>query len=172
MKPIPNLEGYFADELGNIYTQRPKGRSKKWRDIPVIKKPQKQLNGYMSVNLMINQKPKTFHIHILVLNTFFGERPNGFQGCHGIMGKKDNSIKNLSWQTASKNNKEDKIRDGKFHVGQNHHRSKLTESDIKEIRNLYKQGFNNHEIANKFNVHHSNISKIIKGYTWSHVQEL
>jgi hypothetical protein len=170
MKAIPNTSGYFADKEGNIYSLRPKGRSKAPRTSPHKLTPQTQSNGYVSVSLMINKKQTTFHVHILVLTTFIGERPMGYVGCHGKNGKKDNSLNNLYWGTQSQNNKEDKIRDGSFMFGDVHPNSVLKSSDIIEIRNHHKMGLSNRDIAKIYKVTHSNISKIIRGHTWTHAR--
>lgn len=169
MKPIPNFTGYFADKLGNIYSIRPYKRSKEWRKEPIKLTPQKQNNGYYTVGLRCDGITKVILVHHLILITFIGKRPKGFQACHGIGGKSDNSLKNLSWGSVSKNNKEDKKRDGTLYVGSKHHNSKLNETQAIEIKRLIKQGINNHSIANKFGVHHTNISCIRRGVTWVHV---
>lgn len=170
MKQIPYTEGYFADESGNIFSFRPIKRSKTPRTTPYKLKPQRQQNGYYSVMIIFKDKLQTMHIHFLILLTFVGERPSEkHQGCHGIGGKSDNSIGNLSWKTASQNNYEDKKRDRTLRFGNTHPMSKLTTGDIIKIRTYNKYGMNNHEIADIFNVSHSNISKILKGHTWNHV---
>lgn len=170
MKPIKKYPGYFADELGNIYTMRPIGRSLSWRTTPYKVSLTLQPNGYLGVNLMLNKKMHRELVHLIIITLFKGERPSKkHQACHGIGGKQDNSIGNLDWKTISQNNMEDKIRDNTFRFGDHHGMSKLTCEKVKKIKHLLGEGKDNHTIASMFNVHHSNISKIKKGHTWRHV---
>lgn len=49
--------------------------------------------------------------------------------------------------------------------------SKLTEEDVKEIRNLYiKDGISYSKLGEKYNVHKDTIANIIKMKTWKHVK--
>lgn len=106
----------------------------------------------------------------LVLLTFVSDRPSPkHQVCHGILGKAVNYINNVSWKTSSENNKQDKERDKTAMLGENHFASKIKNSDIPVIRKLHNEGKSNKYIADIFNVTHSNISKIIRGHTWTHI---
>ena len=55
--------------------------------------------------------------------------------------------------------------------GEGTHLSKLTESKVIEIKAMIQQGLDNHKIAARFNVDHSNISKIRTGKTWRHIND-
>ena len=51
--------------------------------------------------------------------------------------------------------------------GEKHFNSKLSKSNVKEIRSVYKQRlFNQHELAYIFNVHVMTINDVIKGKSW------
>lgn len=170
MKKIPFTENYFADKFGNIYSTSPFKRSKNNRTEPIKITPQKTPNGYSIVNVKFNGVRKSMAVGYLVLLTFISDRPSkNHHVCHGVNGKSDNSLENISWGTISKNNFSDKIRDGKLLYGEKHPNSKLTNDSVKEIRTLFDRGFNQKEIADIFKVHHSNISCILKGKTWGHV---
>lgn len=54
--------------------------------------------------------------------------------------------------------------------GVNHFRSKFTEPDILKIRGLIKQGFNDREISEDFNVCGTTIQAIREGRTWKHIK--
>lgn len=47
--------------------------------------------------------------------------------------------------------------------------NKLTESDVLEIRAMYKNGFTQKEIAHRFNIDRANISVIVNRKTWRHI---
>ena len=59
---------------------------------------------------------------------------------------------------------------GGNYLGEKHPSSKLSETEVTEIVNLYNQGFLSQvEIANKFEIDKGVITQIIKGRTWSHL---
>jgi hypothetical protein len=67
-------------------------------------------------------------------------------------------------------NSNDMVRKGRQLVGQQVPSSKLTNSNIREIRRLLAEGrLNQREIAELFGVGHGLISKIKLGEVWSHV---
>jgi hypothetical protein len=53
--------------------------------------------------------------------------------------------------------------------GESNHASKLTSSDVLEIRRLGSEGMGQRKIGKKFNVTKTTISHILKGLTWKHV---
>ena len=53
--------------------------------------------------------------------------------------------------------------------GESNHASKLTSSDVLEIRRLSSEGMGQRKIGKKFNVTKTTISHILKGLTWKHV---
>lgn len=57
-------------------------------------------------------------------------------------------------------------------VGSANGRAKLTEADVRLIRDLYKfDGITYREIADKFEVHFETIRKIVKGRAWTHIKD-
>lgn len=170
MTKIPFTNHYFIDKESNIYSINGAGRSLADRKKPFLMKQQTQNNGYKTVKIVFKGKRQTMSVGYLVLLTFVSDRPSeNHQVCHGILGKSVNSIDNVSWKTSSENNKEDKERDKTAMLGEKHFASKIKNSDIPIIRQLNIEGKSNKYIAKIFNVHHSNISKIIRGHTWSHI---
>ena len=53
--------------------------------------------------------------------------------------------------------------------GESHPRSKLTSEQVKQIRELAKQGFSTNVIARNFKVSTWNIEQIVKRKTWTHI---
>jgi hypothetical protein len=53
--------------------------------------------------------------------------------------------------------------------GESNHASKLTSSDVLEIRRLNSEGMGQRKIGKKFNVTKNAISHILKGLTWKHI---
>jgi len=66
----------------------------------------------------------------------------------------------------------DNIRDiivGNGHKGSNNISSKLTESDVKQIKMLLKSGYSSVQISKQFGIHQTVVSKINVGKLWKHV---
>ena len=53
--------------------------------------------------------------------------------------------------------------------GENHPKAKLTNEQVRTIRELFKQGFSTNVIARNFKVSKWNISEIVKRQTWTHI---
>ena len=53
--------------------------------------------------------------------------------------------------------------------GESHPRSKLTSEQVKQIRELAKQGFSTNVIARNLKVSTWNIEEIVKRKTWTHI---
>ena len=70
--------------------------------------------------------------------------------------------------TRQDNNK-DKANKGRSPKGTNHCNSKLSTSEVKEIRRLYLSGVYQKDIGVKFGVHKSAIYKIVNRITWNHI---
>lgn len=68
-------------------------------------------------------------------------------------------------------NMADKCRKGRQARGEGNGRSKLTASDIREIRALWSNGFTNKSrLSARFQVSRAVIADIVSGEKWSHVQ--
>ncbi len=71
--------------------------------------------------------------------------------------------------TYSENNTKDRIRDGTDNQGSKNSQSKLTDDNIREIRQRRLAGEKLLSIAEKFDVKENSISRICAGLTWKHV---
>lgn len=71
----------------------------------------------------------------------------------------------------NEDNMRDKMEKGRHVIvlGESHGRSKLTESDILEIRNLNKEGYSKKTIAKEFGVKERLIYRIVKKELWKHI---
>ena len=177
IKPIPNFPDYLISDTGIVYSNAERanrGRPKK----PVLKS-QWLCRGYWAVDIQNKSIRRKAFVHHLVLETFVGHRPKGSQ-CRHLDGNPLNPVlSNLKWGTR-KENQMDRIIHGTDNRGSKHGMSKLTETEVKEIRDLaisanknirkIDKGGNYKEIANRFNVSPSTIVHIVRGSTWSHVK--
>ena len=106
-------------------------------------------------------------VHTFVCSAFHGPRPDRHLACHGHLGKTINTPENLYWGTPEQNLGDDKRRDGTTLFGTRNPATKLTLDQVAQIRSL--DGSISHDqIAKRFGVSQSTISRIIKGKLWSY----
>jgi hypothetical protein len=113
--------------------------------------------GYARIQLALQPGSgisKKFFVHILVLETFKGARPLGYQAAHNDGNPGNNNISNLRWATPE-DNWNDKRKHGTTNLekisGQNNGLSKLTNKQVKFIRNNLLH-LSNSVIAKQFKV--------------------
>lgn len=127
----------------------------------------KQSRGYLRITC--NELRKCFYIHRLVAEAFLGLCPNGYEVNHKDGNKLNNNIKNLEYVTHKDNNKH-AARLGLFPKGQEHHAAKLTENDVRMIRELVKKGkVSQAAMARRYNVQPIQVSRIVNYKRWKHV---
>ena len=116
-----------------------------------------KVNDYQFIILEGKKK----YIHHLVLETFAGKAPKGYEADHKNRNKEDNSIENLRWLPMAEN---------RSHKGQEHPQAKLNNEKVQMIRNLFKlEGINQKKIAQLFDLTQASISQVITRKSWSHV---
>ena len=103
-------------------------------------------------------------VHRLVLFTFVGPCPLGMECCHADGTRTNNFLKNLRWDTHI-NNYVDAKKHGTLRVGN----AKLTESQVRQIRELASQGYLQKEIGKLFDVSPQTISATVLRHIWQHV---
>lgn len=162
IKAISKFPGFYADEDGNIYSDR----------LGYLRLlPKRMHRGYYRVNVRDGSCPaKTYamDVHTLVLNAFVGERPNGMVCRHLNGNALDNRLSNLCWGTP-KENMQDEIRHGTavcLRHGENAIAAKLKLDDVKTIRKLYAEGLSKKEIAQRYSISQHHVSDIVNGKTW------
>lgn len=171
-KPISGYEDLYAiSNLGRVKSL-PKSRS----SVNILK--QQNLRGYRRICLRKNGKPKSLQVHRLVLETFAGACPIGFEASHLNGNRADNRISNLVWESRKQNHLR-KHEHGTAQNGERHSQCKLKESQIKEIFQAYKGwpvagknrrfGFADW-VSKKYKIHIDYVYLIIRGRTWSFLQ--
>jgi len=165
MRPIPQYSGYYAGVDGEIYSDR-LGYSRKL--------PKRLHKGYYRVNVRdcgTPVKTRVEPVHKLVLNAYVGERPSGYVCRHLNGNPLDNRPTNICWGTP-KENAQDAIRHGTavcLRYGEASTASKLKEHDIYKIKEMYKNGHTQKEIASVFFVSQRHVSDIVRDKTWTHL---
>lgn len=142
MKPIPGFEKYSATSCGKIINQ--KGQ---------VLKPFPDQHGYQRLDLYDQGKRKRFYIHVLVMKTFHGARPD-LEINHKDKNRKNNSLENLEYCTRIENIE---------------HRSKIDPAIISRIKFLdgkVQAGFWK-RLSAALELDQSTIYRIRKGKTWN-----
>jgi hypothetical protein len=124
--------------------------------------------GYVKRVLCKDGKMYYFTEHRLVANAFITNDFNKPTVNHINGIKTDNRVENLEWCT-NKENTQHSIKIGlQNKKGTNHHKCKLTEEQVREIREI---GFSQTRmaLAKKYGVSRTNILGIIRGKFWKHL---
>lgn len=96
-RPVLGYEGkYEVSIIGRV-------RSLVARDAPLIMKQILRKDGYMQVQLKVNQRPNNRLVHTLVDEAFNGERINGKEVNHIDGNKRNNRLSNLVRVTRKEN---------------------------------------------------------------------
>jgi len=166
-KSIINYENLY--EISNFGQIKSFSRPGNWHE-KILKLNLKQ-DGYSQITLWKNRIPKTFLVHRLVLETFIGPCPMGMECRHIDNNRSNNQLNNLQWNFPSENRK-DIIKYGTIahQKGVLHGMAKLTNDDVREIRDLLiKKELKQVEIAKRFNVSFQTISSIKLKKSWGHL---
>jgi len=160
---IPGYPRYAIDESGTILSACGRGcrvavPNRPWSDAKRLKHAT-GTGGYQYVNLRHDGRTRVITVHILVLITFVGPRPNGMMCRHLDGNPANNHISNLVWGTASEN-QNDSIRHGTDSRGGKNGNAKLKASDVLEIRSRAANGEKLSEIAKDFPINSDSIYPI------------
>jgi hypothetical protein len=133
-------------------------------------KPRIGERGYLFVSLSTGIK-KSYKIHRLVAEQFVEKIPNKNIINHIDGNKLNNHASNLEWCTTSENIKHSfSIGLQISQKGSKHGISKLKESDVINIRNMYDTGmYTQRHLANQFNISTTIMHMIVKRKSWNHV---
>lgn len=134
-----------------------------------ILKPWKDKWGYSHIKLWVDKKKKNQVVSRLVLIAFKGWPKSGQTDCAHVDGNPlNNHLSNLVWATRTENMHHAKTH-GTIQVGEKNHRAKLTTEIVTEIIALRSSGLFQREVAKKFNVSTSTVSRIWLKEAWVHV---
>ena len=138
----------------------------------VIMSPFLNAHGYFTVMLSKNGKKKQHRIHQMVAKAFISNPENKEMINHIDCNKQNNRVENLEWCTNSENQLHAIAHGLKTDIGVNHNLSRLTEDNVRFIREHYKfrdPVYNTRTLAEMFGVSKSVIGCIVLGKTYNSV---
>lgn len=105
--------------------------------------------------------------HRLALASVTPPPTDGHEAAHGSCHNPSCvNPRHLSWKTRTEN-QADRLRDGTDSRGEKHGRSKLTETDVREIRSM--TGVSQRKMAEMFGVSRCHVSDIVNRKKWAHI---
>jgi hypothetical protein len=130
-------------------------------------------NGYKEVNLYFKPNvSKMCYVHRIVVESFIGEIPLGFEINHIDGDKSNNNLSNLQIVTPSENRVHchhvlgKKI---KVYKGSEHGMAKTSEDVVLMLRDGHKNGETPTDLALKHGIKRSTVCKIVYRETWKHI---
>lgn len=174
-QPIKGYEGYYeVSNLGRVrsldrYVHKNNGSVQFWKGRVCALWTDK--NGYKALSLRKNHTDSFRRVCRLVAETFI-PNPENKPTVNHINGiKDDDRVENLEWNTYSENMQH--AYDTKLNEnpkGEDHHLVKITEEDVKTIREIYASGkMNQRELAELYGLRQPAISRIIHKKRWKHI---
>jgi len=127
--------------------------------------PTPKVNGYLQVALYKARSPRYRNVHRLVAQAFV-PNPSGKPHVNHKDGNKQNNVpNNLEWVTPHENTQHGLVV-GLLTVGESRYNAKLTEKDVREIR---QSSDYLRTLADRYSVSISNIWNIKHRVSWKHV---
>lgn len=174
--PIKNFEDYY--EVSNLGRFKNKDRLltrnngvKQFTKSKILKNNYYS-NGYVQLILYVDSKRFNFLGHRIVAEHFIPNPLNLPIVNHLNLKRWDNRVSNMEWCTRSENAIH-AVNNGCFEnveklKGEDHPNTKLTNSDVRYIKENYKKGKNNDSLYSKFSnkVGRSGFDKICYGIAW------
>lgn len=170
-RAIPGFAGYEVSNLGRVRSYRAHGGNRGGRMVaePRMKTTRRHGNGYLFVVLQADLgKARPQAVHTLVASAFLGPRPEGFQVAHADGDKMNARLDNLRYATP-RENAQDKQRHGTTCRGESDGNSKLTASQVRQIIAHCQAGQRQKDVAQLFGISQSQVSNIVRGASWSHL---
>ena len=164
---LPSNPRYAVSNLGRVKSvarQRVDGRTYGER----ILKFSSMFNLYRTVKLFSPTGVKCATVHSLVAEAFIGPRSPVHEINHKDGIKLNNLPENLEYVTVSEN-KRHALRSGLMLSGGRHPQSKLTDQNVRDMRDLRRNGHSLMSLAQKFSVGYSTVQRIVSGASWRYL---
>lgn len=172
---IPEFSDYEVSEYGDVRRVRDSPTRHAYHRL----RGSMSCDGYIEYSLMSPRGEKHSHrlAHVLVCEVFNGPRPSGkHEVAHKNGSRIANHFSNLEWKTRAENHA-DMQTHGTAMKGIRNGRSKITEDDVRFIReeyiNIKRAGVKSRsvsELDTMFGLHRATVLDIAKKRTWRHIE--
>lgn len=161
MKRIPEFEQLYAvTSDGRVYSFR----SKKFLS------PRSNPQGYLFVALCDRGRRQDRAIHRLVAEAFIPNPLHLPEVNHLDFNKANNTRANLEWSSSQDNSRHAEKSGRRPHPrGSNHYRARLTEADVRHIRELAERSISQERLAEIYGVSRSAIYFVVSRRSWAHL---
>ena len=175
-KPCPEYEAvYEISNLGNlkskpVYIQNDGNFDGGYIKHIKLKNQTINRDGYVTSKLCYGGKCRRLTIHRLVAKAFIPNPNNYTQVNHMDGNKKNNTVENLEWVSAAQNVQHawaTGLINSDHMLGSNHHKAKVSEQDVKDIR--ANTELTRKQLAEKYKISPSTLADIINKRTWTHI---
>ena len=169
-KQIPGFEGFYS--VSNDCEVRRDAPSVHTGGTSYIGKILKNRLGaaYLYVCLFKNGIGRNYFVHVLMMMSFNGPAPIGYEINHKDGNKHNNVLSNLEYVT-KKQNMQHALKNGLMKLGEMHGRAKLTNEQVMEIRQRYAPKLiSMHKLSKEYGVAKSTIRCVVTNRFWKHVK--
>lgn len=173
-RDVVGYETYYeVSSLGRV-RRKPDARDK-WGRLPVRGKAdgiraQKitKTGAYLTIDLSASGTTMRYYMQRIVAAAFIGPRPDGCEVDHLDFDRMNNRASNLHYVT-HRENIDRSMAAGRCIRGERCGASKLTESEVREIRRRFAAGEKAYDLAREYGAHPQSIYNVINRFTWKHV---
>ena len=127
--------------------------------------------GYESVTLSNGDSRKEMLVHRLVAVAFVPNDCERSTVNHMDGVKRHNHARNLEWCSLSENVSHAYRTGLSKNCGQSHHKSSITEDQVREIREAHSNGESRSSLQNRFGLARTTLADILTGKTWKHLDQ-
>lgn len=169
--PAYGFEGYYEiSSIGRLRRVKAAARTRPG----LINRPGIDKDGYHRYTMSCDMVRSTRTAHRMVYEAFVGPIAEGMQINHKNGKKQDNRLENLEVVTPSENTRHGfRVLGRKPPIhpcpGTRNGRAKLTEDQVREVFQLRALGWSQQKIADRFGVHQTGVSGILRGASWRHL---
>lgn len=156
-KPVPGYESRY--EVSDL------GRVKSLKGTPKILRPGLR-RGYPSVVLAVNTVKRNRTVHTLVMEAFVGPPPEGHEVSHEDGDRANPRLGNLKHVT-HRENQQRMVQHGMSLKGEKHHKTRLTEAQVREVRDAPSKGVM--ALGRKHGMRRDVVDQIRSRRTWKHL---
>lgn len=170
---LEEFPGYRFGSDGSIWSRLRKGP---WAGYSTTWKRMKFLSRAGNIRPFVTLRDAAGKCHYktvcgLICRAFHGDRPEGKECCHDPdRDPWNNAVSNLRWDTR-KANRADSIRHGTMILGAAHRWTKIADSQIVAMKGMYAAGMSQYEVASRFGVNQSYVSRVINNVRRRHISK-